>query len=79
MTESASMVPAASGWHVTGQAEETRVNPGGDLERGMVVRFTTGQGVAGSVFVPDYAYPDKVAEMVAKRVAALDSVSNLSG
>lgn len=79
MTETMPTVPGPSGWKVTGQQETTRVTPGGDLENGVTVRFTTGHGVAGSVFVPDYAYPDKVREMVAARVAALDAVSGMSG
>jgi hypothetical protein len=70
----------SSGWKVTNQTPATALGPDAKAQTGMRVYFTTGKGVSADVFVPwaDYT-PDKVRELVAARVALIDSVHTLAG
>lgn len=72
-------VPAATTWQVTSQVEGSQILPGMGVTRGVTVYFTTGQGNAGSVFVPLASYETaKVRALVAARAAQVDEIGNLS-
>jgi len=69
----------SSGWTITGQIEGTRISPQGRVENGTTVYFTTGNGDAGSVFVPLAQYDvDTVRTLVAARAGQLDAIANMS-
>lgn len=68
-----------SGWVVTGQSESTIINDSNNVVSGVTVYFRTGNGTAGSVFVPQNLYtPDNVRAMIAQKAAQLDAVDRLS-
>lgn len=69
-----------SGWQVTGQlANQVKNTPTGSTVDGTYVFFTTGDGNAGAVFVPDNIYKSKVKvrALIAEQAAALDEVGNM--
>lgn len=69
-----------TGWSVTGQEERVDLNAYGQPVKGMLVRFRTAKGVAGSVFVPLTEYQvDNVRAAVAQAVSAIDAVHQLKG
>jgi len=80
MSQTQATPAPGSSWRVTGQQQTMRIGPTGDATHGVEVMFSTGHGVAGSVFVPDsvYADPQQVREAVAARAAQLDAVSTMT-
>lgn len=69
----------ASTWRVTGQNEQTTIQPGGQPVKGVQVYFTTGQGHSGSVFIPYNQYnPEYVREQIADAAAKLDAIGSLT-
>jgi hypothetical protein len=70
----------ARGWAVIGQEEHTDLDQFGRPTKGMLVRFQTAQGVAGSVFIPQADYRvETVRAAVAQAVSAIDAVHQLRG
>ena len=66
-------------WTVTGQNEQTNIQPGGQPVKGMQVFFTTGGGHAGSVFVPYSQYTTaNVRNLINPVAAQIDAVGALS-
>lgn len=66
-------------WTVIDQREESRDPGDGIYTTGVVVRFRTGSGAIGSVFVPDRDYtPSRVRDLVAQRAAAIEAVATLT-
>lgn len=79
MTATQGDLPAKGGWQVGSQIEETRRLPNGQFVKGMTVHFTTGYGVASSVWLPASQYSaENVRSLIAAKVKALDAVSSLS-
>lgn len=71
-------LPPKGGWQVGTQVPEKRFNARRQPVDGMTVHFTTGYGVASSVWVPDATYdPATVRELIRVKVRALDQVSLL--
>jgi hypothetical protein len=70
----------ARGWSVTGQEEQVGLDQAGKPVRGMLVRFQTGKGVAGSVFIPlaDYNVANAKAA-IAGAAGEIDAVHGLTG
>lgn len=67
-------------WTVIDQREESRDPGDGIYTTGVVVRFRTGSGAIGSVFVPDRDYtPARVRDLIARRAADLEAVAVLTG
>ena len=67
-------------WTVLDQREESRDPGDGIYTTGMVVRFRTGSGALGTVFVPDRDYtPARVRQLVAERATAIEAVAHLTG
>jgi len=56
------------------------LDPVGNAVHGVRVMFTTGRGVAGSVFLSDtvYADPAQVREAIDARAAHLDAVATMT-
>ena len=72
--------PPAGGWRVVSQQETMLPAASGTFTRGVQVHFVTAAGVTASVFVPDSQYTaDRVRDLIASKVAQLDSVSQLTG
>lgn len=70
---------ASSGWTITGQVEGNQVTAQGRVISGTTVYLVTGNGDAGSVFVPEAQYNvEAVTAAVAARAAQLDAIHNLS-
>lgn len=71
---------AGSGWTVTSQTpNQMIVTDAGVSEQGTYVYFRTGNGHAGSVFVPDNHYNAKnVRQMIAAKAALIDEVGALT-
>ncbi len=68
----------SSGWNVTGQRETVQVN-NGQVVNGVTIDFLTGNGVQGSVFIPNERYTTEYARtQIAARAAMLDAVHGLS-
>lgn len=68
-----------SGWTVTGQVETTTIGTDNRLVNGITVSFLTGDGVSGSVFVPNDQYtPDRVRAAIAARAGLLDAVQSMT-
>lgn len=75
----ANNVAPSSGWNVTGQRETVQV-VNGTVVNGVTVDFLTGNGVLGSVFVPNERYTtENVRAAVMARARMLDDVHTLSG
>lgn len=75
-------MPESAGltWEVGSQLEKPGQDASGNFVPGMEVHFTTGNGVAGSVWVPLTQYnAGTVRDLIAARVAAIESVSKLNG
>lgn len=76
-TAGISALPPKGGWNVTGQEAQTRIVLG--VQRpveGYTVRFVTGYGVNGSVFVAAENYnAATIQAMIADQVKQLDAVS----
>jgi hypothetical protein len=71
--------PVHASWTVTGQMETTEFNQQGQVQKGVKVEFTTGQGHTGTVFVPQAQYnPDMVRQLVQARADLMDQVGSLS-
>ncbi len=69
----------SSGWNVTGQREGVQVT-NGQVINGVTIDFLTGNGVAGSVFIPNERYTtDYARAQIAARAQMLDDVHKLSG
>lgn len=69
----------STGWQVTGQQPTTQVNDVGTVQQGIKVQFRTGNGTAGSIFVPMAQYtPDNVRALIAGQAAIIDQVDALS-
>lgn len=69
----------SSSWQVTGQQEAQDFNAQHQLVSGVRVMFQTGQGHAGTVFVPMAQYtPEHVREVVGQQAALMDQVGSLS-
>ena len=67
-------------WHVTQQIEQVGQAPGGQLVKGMLVRYALDSGPSASVFVPLSEYtPEAVQAAVAAQAATLKAVHGLSG
>lgn len=79
MADSMVPQPQQSSWRVTSQTEQTQPNGLGQFVQGMMVAFITGNGVRGTVFVPDTQYnTDTVRQLISQKAAALDAVGSLS-
>lgn len=66
-------------WHVTGQVEQTQVDPSGRIVEGMRIMYLTGQGVAGSVFLPMALYdPGHVRAAISQAAASNDAIAGLT-
>lgn len=66
-------------WTVTGQNEQTQIDPGGNPVKGVTVFYTTGAGHTGSVFVPYAQYTQaNVRNLVNQAAAAMDSIGALT-
>lgn len=66
-------------WTVTSMTPRDRINEVGALTKGYDVAFVTGDGHAGSVFVPEATYrPDTVAVAVDELAQRLDAVGMLT-
>lgn len=71
---------AATQWSVTGQTEQTQINPGGNPVRGVQVFYQTAAGHTGSVFVPYAQYTaENVKNLVGTAAAKMDRIGGLSG
>lgn len=67
-------------WNVTTQQETTRPDSTGRFVSGVLVTFTTSNGLSGSVFVPDAQYtPDNVRSAIQARVEQMVGVQSLQG
>lgn len=78
----ASRPPSAplTGWKVTDQVQTTEADPRGGAARGYRIHFTTGKGVASSVFVSEARYnASNVRAAVAAQAAVIDEVHGLQG
>lgn len=72
--------PASPGWTVTGQSEQTIIDPSGRAVNVMQVSFQLPDGTAGTVNVPLAGYTvDNVRAAIAAKAATLAAVSGLSG
>jgi len=72
--------PNATTWRVTGQTEQTQIQPGGNPVRGVQVFYVTGAGHNGSVFVPYANYtPAFIQSAVGQAAAQMDAVGQLTG
>jgi hypothetical protein len=70
----------ASGWSVIGQEEQVGLDAYNRPVKGMLVRFQTAAGVAGSVFVPQADYRvENVRAAIAQAVSDIDAVHRLKG
>jgi hypothetical protein len=68
----------SSGWTITGQRETVQVE-NGVVVNGVTIDFLTGNGVQGSVFVPNARYTTEYARtQIMARAQMLDDVHNLS-
>jgi hypothetical protein len=66
-------------WSVTTQSEGMGIGANGLATRGVTVGFTTPDGTAGSVFVPESQYnADNVRALIVARVATLEAVKGLA-
>lgn len=66
-------------WTVTTMTPRDKINEVGALTEGYDVAFVTGDGHAGSVFVPKATYrPDTVAAAVDELAGRLDAVGMLT-
>lgn len=69
----------APAWRVTGQQATSRASDDGQLQDGVTVFFTTGNGQRSSVFVPNSLYqPDNVRAAIATRAALVDQVAGMT-
>lgn len=67
-------------WRVTGQVEQTGLDSNNRYVPGVRISFTTREGIAGSVFVPDTQYNAEAARAaIAARVAQMAGVHGLNG
>lgn len=74
---SPAMIPPTT-WTVTGQTEQTQINPAGSPVRGVQVFYTTGAGHQGSVFVPYVQYTqENVRNLVQDAAARMDVIGAL--
>lgn len=74
-------MPAAQefGWKVTSQREITAPDATGNYVDGIQISFTTVQGTAASVFVPNNLYTvDNAKRIIGERAAVVDGVANLT-
>ena len=79
MTSQAYSAPT-SGWKVTSQTQGSAVGDDGRVVEGMMVGFSTGRGVAATVFVPWTRYNvQNVSDLINARAATLDAVHTLNG
>lgn len=71
---------AYSGYQVTSQASgQVQVTQAGQVVTGVAVYFTTGNGNADSVFIPDEHYnEDHVRKAVRARAELVDTIGDLS-
>ena len=72
----------AASWHVTRQAaDQVSITSSGDPLTGVRIFILTGNGQAGSVFVPDTSYHNTAAVKEALQVEAdqLDVIAGLHG
>lgn len=70
-----------SGYTVTGQvSDQVILTDAGQPVTGTYVYFTTGEGNAGSVFVPDNIYPNRsrVQAMLREKASQMDEVGRLA-
>jgi hypothetical protein len=66
-------------WEVTSMTPRDRINDNGTVIDGYDVAFITGNGHAGTVFVPKVTYrPDTVAAAVDELAQRLDAVGMLT-
>lgn len=66
-------------WQVTGQNEQTQIDPGGNPVKGVTVFYTTGQGHTGSVFVPYAQYNQaNVRNLIQAAATQMDSIGALT-
>lgn len=73
-------VPAGMGWTVTGQTEQTIINPAGQAVNVMAVMFTLADGTSGTVNVPLSSYTAaNVRAAIASKAATMAAVNNLAG
>lgn len=67
-------------WRVISQSETNRTDAAGHFVSGVLVYYTTANGVSGSVFIPDSQYnPDTVKARINERVAQHNVVGGLQG
>lgn len=70
----------ARGWSIIGQEEQIGLDAYNRPVKGMLVRFQTAAGVAGSVFIPQADYRvETVKAAVAQAVSEIDAVHQLRG
>lgn len=78
-TEMPAPVPSQASWHVTGQMQTSDIGSNGAVQKGVRVDFLTGQGHAGTVFVPQPNYqPQQVAAMIQAQANLMDQIGSLS-
>lgn len=66
-------------WTVTGQNEQTQIQPGGQPVKGVTVFFTTGAGHTGSVFVPYSTYNQAtVRNLINAAATQMDAIGALT-
>lgn len=66
-------------WTVVDQREESRDPGDGIYTQGMTVRFRTGSGQLGTVFVPDRDYTaSRVRAAIERRAAEIEAVQALT-
>lgn len=66
-------------WTVVDQREESRDPGDGIYTTGVVVRFRTGSGQLGTIFVPDRDYTAaRVRDMIRRRAAEIEAVQELT-
>lgn len=67
-------------WTVTTQQEASRPDATGRYVEGVVIGFTTTNGLIGTVFIPHNQYnPDNVKDVIMKKVEAMQAIQGLKG
>lgn len=67
-------------WVVTAQQQTNRTDATGRFVAGWLVTFSTKEGLAGSVFIPENLYtPEYVKQAINARYVQMQSVQNLTG
>ena len=66
-------------WHVTGQLEQQKIDPSGQVVDGMTIMYQTGDGVSGTVWLPMTQYTtENVRRAIAAKAALNADIASLS-